>query len=293
MSRVLVLGAGGMLGHKLCSVLAPRAEVFATFHRATPDVPEVFKGVTAVESVDVTDTRQIADLFSRIHPDVIVNAVGIVKQLAAAKEAIPSIVVNSLLPHQLADAAVAHGAKLIHISTDCVFSGARGGYRESDTPDPVDLYGRSKLLGEVGSPALTLRTSIIGRELGTRVGLVEWFLSHAGGQVRGFARAIYTGVTTATLADVIGSIVERGVPIDGLWHVSTDRISKYDLLLMLDREFGTMTRIDRDDLFVCDRSLESDRFWQATGLARPTWPAMIRAMREDPTPYDAFHRAHR
>lgn len=291
MTKVLIFGGTGMLGHKLCQILGDRFDVHATFRWAPPDVPDVYQRVRPVLRVAVEDEARVRAVLEEIRPDVVINAVGIVKQLMAASDPIACITVNALFPHQLARVSAAAGAKMIHISTDCVFSGARGSYRETDDPDPVDLYGRSKLLGEVNAPALTLRTSIIGREIGTRVGLVEWFLSQAGGTVRGFAHAIYTGLTTQALAEVIGDLIDRGVPLDGLWHVSTEPISKYDLLRMLDAAFGTRTRIEPDEAFHCDRSLDSSRFWSATGLAQPSWTDMIRGLREDRTPYDEMHRA--
>jgi dTDP-4-dehydrorhamnose reductase len=291
MTRVLILGGTGMLGHKLCQTLGSQFDVFATFRSAAPSLPAVFARVTPLENVDVTRAAQVRSIISDTHPDVVVNAVGIIKQVAEAKDPIPSIAVNSLLPHQLAALAAANGAKLIHVSTDCVFSGSRGAYRENDVPDPVDLYGRSKLLGEVDSPCLTLRTSIIGRELRTRVGLLEWFLAQAGRSVRGFNGAIYSGLTTAALADVFSNLIHRDVPLSGLWHVSSEPITKYQLLVMINEAFDANIRIEQDEEFQCDRSLESARFWQEVNLPRPTWTEMIRALAKDTTPYDDLQRA--
>ena len=157
-----------------------------------------------------------------------------------------------------------------------MFSGQKGNYIEKDNPDPVDLYGRSKLLGEVhGEHCLTLRTSIIGRELQTKYGLIEWFLSQKSKAVKGFSRAIYTGFTTQVLAEIIANVIEQHPDLSGLWHVSSDPISKYDLLHLVNQAFQLDITIERDEAFVCDRSLDSSRFRQATGYQPPTWSEMI------------------
>lgn len=284
--RILVLGAAGMLGHKLCQVSGRHFEVYGTFRSAVPDVPGVYENTQAILDVDVTQDESLERAVTVARPDVVVNAVGLVKQLALAKDPIASIRLNSLLPHVLARLGRDRGFKVVHVSTDCVFSGRKGGYTERDIPDPVDLYGRSKLLGELeGAGVLTLRTSIIGRELRTQNGLVEWFLSQRGGTVNGFAHAIYTGLTTEALALVIVNVLRSENSLHGLWHVSSAAISKYDLLRKLNVAFATGTEIVRDESLVCDRSLESARFWAATGLSTPLWDDMIASMANDSTPY--------
>lgn len=281
-----MLGAAGMLGHKLCQVLGTSFEVYGTFRDAVPDAPRIYENTIPIPDVDVSQGDSLGRAVATARPDVVVNAVGIVKQLALAKDAISSIQVNSLLPHVLVRMGTDQGFRVVHVSTDCVFSGRKGGYTEDDTPDPVDLYGRSKLLGEVdGASALTLRTSIIGRELRTQNGLVEWFLSQRGGTVNGFARAIFTGLTTEALALTIVNVLRSEHSLRGLWHVSSPAISKYDLLRKLNVAFATGTEIVRDESVVCDRSLESARFWAAIGLATPLWDDMIASMANDSTLY--------
>lgn len=275
-----------MLGHKLCQVIGPQFEVYGTFRSSVPDVPGVYDKTKAILDVDVTDDESLERAMSVARADVVVNAVGIVKQLALARDPLASIRLNSLLPHVLARLGQDRGFTVMHVSTDCVFSGLKGGYTEANIPDPVDLYGRSKLLGELDGPGvLTLRTSIIGRELHTQNGLVEWFLSQRGGTVNGFARAIYTGLTTEALALLITDLLRLARPLNGLWHVSSAAISKYELLEKLNAAFATGTQIRRDESVVSDRSLQSDRFWAATGLRRPLWDEMISSMANDPTPY--------
>jgi dTDP-4-dehydrorhamnose reductase len=287
--RVMVLGATGMLGHKLVQTLAPRFEVVGAVRgdgRGWASHPAFARAVLR-PGVDAQDPASLRRAIVETAPDVVINAVGIVKQLPQAKDPLPSLEINALLPHRLAQICRASGARLVHMSTDCVFSGRRGNYREDDVPDAEDLYGRSKLLGEVvGEGCLTLRTSMIGRELGRRSGLLEWFIAQRGGTAKGFARAIFSGLTTAALAGLIGDLIERHRDLAGLWHVAADPIDKYTLLGMVDRAFGLGVRLERDEAFHCDRSLDGSRFREATGFRAEPWARMIERLAEDPTPYD-------
>lgn len=289
MTRVLVLGGSGMLGHKLAQTLAPRFETWATVRSesVSPAVAEVFDESHTVTGVDVDRPDTVAAAVTQVQPDTVINAIGIVKQLRTAKAAIPTIRINALLPHELAELCATEGARFIQISTDCVFSGSRGGYSETDAPDPPDLYGRSKLLGEVvdAPNALTIRTSIVGRELTGTVGLFEWFLSQGSGPLRGFSRAIFSGLTTQALAALIGDLIADRPELTGLWHVSAAPIDKCTLLGRLRDALGLDVEIVPDDSLVIDRSLDSSRFRAETGWVPPTWEAMLAGLAEDPTPY--------
>lgn len=283
-----------MLGHKVWQTFRDRFDTFATvrdlrqsFLRLTAgDDSRVITGVSAINSLDIDRAFTIAQ------PDVVVNCIGIVKQDKSAKDPIASIGVNSLLPHQVAQRCRESGTRLIHLSTDCVFSGRKGNYSERDAPDSQDLYGRSKLLGEVDDEgSLTIRTSMIGRELTGSHGLLEWFLSQQGQRVRGFKRAIFSGFTTPVLADLIARIINDQPHLSGIWHVSSDAISKFDLLTLVKKTYGLAIEIEPDEDFVCDRSLDSSRFRAATGIRPPAWPEMIENMRVDPTPYEEIRTA--
>lgn len=230
--------------------------------------------------VDIGDLDGIAKLLSDVRPQVIVNCVGLVKQLSNAKDPLEAIPINSLLPHRLARLAELAGSRLIHVSTDCVFAGTRGGYRESDPADADDLYGRSKLLGEVDYPnAITLRTSIIGHELSGAHSLVGWFLAQEG-SVKGFSRAIFSGLPTVELARVMRDYVLPRPELRGLYHVASAPIDKLNLLSMVAVEYGKDIEIVPDDSLVIDRSLLADRFNQAVGYAPPVWAELVRRMRE-------------
>lgn len=240
--------------------------------------------------VDADDLDSIAKVIAEVQPQVVINCIGIVKQRDEAKAAIPSILINALFPHQLADLCEAIGIRLIHISTDCVFSGARGNYTESDLLDPVDLYGRSKLLGELDRPGcLTVRTSIIGWELKHFTGLLEWFAAQRGKTIQGYRGAIYTGVSTVVLAQLIGNLIEKQPDLSGLYHVASAPITKYDLLVRLRDALGWQDiTIEPDDQFQCDRSQIGDRFAAATGWQAPDWDTIIAGLAAEWPTYAAW-----
>jgi dTDP-4-dehydrorhamnose reductase len=234
---------------------------------------------TIVGGIDATDTDAVIRIFAQEKPDVVINCVGVIKQLAASKDALTSIAINSLFPHRLAQICAAVSARLIQISTDCVFSGDKGGYRESDFPDARDLYGRSKLLGETDYPhAITLRTSIIGHESGRNVSLIDWFLSQPGPRVSGYRRAIYTGLPTVELARVMRDLVIPNPALNGLWHVSSQPINKFELLKLVGEIYGKRIEIIPDDSVTIDRSLDGSRFNAATGYSAPSWRELVSQM---------------
>jgi dTDP-4-dehydrorhamnose reductase len=227
----------------------------------------------------MTNLDNLVQLFEQARPEVVINCVGLVKQLSAAADPVAALMVNAIMPHRLARLCGLTRARLIHISTDCVFSGQRGMYTEEDRPDAYDLYGRSKLLGEVSEGnVLTLRTSIIGPELDSNHGLFSWFLAQRG-VVSGFRRAIFSGLPTVVLAQVIHEYVLAHEDLRGLYHVSAAPISKYELLELISRTYSLATRIEPKDEPVIDRSLDSHRFRQATGYDPLPWPQLIEAMK--------------
>lgn len=276
--RILVLGGDGMLGHRLLAVLAREHSVRATLRHAlsTYAGQGLFGPDSAIGGVDVQDFAAVERAVAAFRPDAVINAVGVVKQRDSALDPMASITVNALLPHRLADLCARIGARLILVGTDCVFSGRRGFYSETDDPDPVDLYGRSKLLGEIADAAhvLTLRTSIIGTELGRRQGLLEWFLGQSGA-VRGFTRAVFSGLTAIELARVIERLLTDHRDLAGLYHVAAAPIDKAALLMLLRDAFGLRTEIIPDPSVLIDRSLDPTRFREATGYQAPTWTQMV------------------
>lgn len=241
--------------------------------------PELHQQVIC--GVDVENADSLTRLFTLARPDVVINCIGLIKQLAEAGNPLAAIPINALLPHRLACLCDMAGARLIHISTDCVFSGARGMYSEQDVSDAQDLYGRSKYLGEVDYPhAVTLRTSIIGHELGSVPhGLVGWFLAQQGA-VNGFTRAIFSGLPTMELARVMRDFVIPNTQLRGLYHVSAEPINKFELLKLVAQVYGKTITITPDDKLVIDRSLDSSRFRETTGYRPPAWPELVHRMHE-------------
>jgi len=291
--RILIFGAGGMLGHKLVQVLSSTNDVHGTFRDGVvehPSLDSIPKDnfVIGVAAEDEVSVRRAIETTS---PDVVINAIGIIKQLPDSKNVITTLTINSIFPHRLAQLADEFGFRLITISTDCVFAGDRGNYSEDDIPDAVDLYGKSKNLGEVTSGnCLTLRTSIIGHELGSAHSLVDWFLSNSGGKVKGYANAIYSGFPTVVFASIINNLIHAHPALSGLYHVSSDAISKYDLLALINEAYGAGITIERDDDFRIDRSLDSTRFRNETGFEPQDWKSMIDAMAADAKIYGKWNQ---
>jgi dTDP-4-dehydrorhamnose reductase len=276
--RALVLGATGMLGHEVVQRFARTYEV----HGTVRDVSAAQRyGLSAtLHELDALEPSGLGDLLRRVAPRVVVNCVGIVKQLNEGSRPVPTITVNALFPHLIGEAAAAAGARLIHVSTDCVFSGdlpLDQRYTEDHVPDARDLYGRTKLLGEVEAPALTVRTSIIGWELTRSTGLLEWFAAQRGTRASGFTHAIFSGLTTRALADVLLDVSLRYPELAGLYHVSSDPISKHDLLRMIDERLGLGVDLEPVHHPIVNRALDSSRFCAHTGIPIPAWDEMLDA----------------
>ena len=241
----------------------------------------LFSTKNAYTGIDIRSPFKLAGVLTDFHPDVVVNAIGIVKQLPEANESIPSIEINALFPHRLALLCKNINARMIHLSTDCIFSGNEGNYKESDTSDPDDLYGRTKLLGEVNEKhCLTLRTSMIGLELSRKKNLLEWFLAQKE-TVQGYKRAIFSGFTTLELSRIIEDMILNFPDACGIYHVSSDPISKFDLLSLIKKGLKLPLEINPDESFTCDRSLDSNKFRQEFNYHPPSWEEMIDELCKD------------
>lgn len=282
--RLLVLGAGGMLGNAIFRFFAADAR-FVTYGTLRDNRKRgrfsAAQQANLLTDIDIEHERDLVALFAATRPDVVINCIGIIKQIEAAQDPVLSLAINAMLPHRLAGYCQMLGARLIHFSTDCVFSGARGNYTEADIADASDLYGRTKLLGEVATPGtLTLRTSIIGRELSSAHSLIDWFLRQEGA-VKGYRKAVFSGLPTIEVARVIRDFVLPTRDLSGLYHLAATPISKHDLLQLVGDIYGKPIRIDADDALVIDRSLNAERLQNATGYRPPTWPDLIAAMHRD------------
>jgi dTDP-4-dehydrorhamnose reductase len=289
--KVLVTGGTGMLGHKLVQRLSHKFEVYSTIRGPFEEVARfgIFDPYKVIENVDLGDQVQIRTAVESVMPDVVVNAAGIIKQLPTSNDVVATLSINSILPHQLASLGHEYEFRLITISTDCVFSGIKGSYSEEDVPDALDLYGTSKRLGELTyKNSLTIRTSIIGRELQSGHSLVEWLLSNRGENVKGFRRAIYSGFPTIVFADIISNLLSQFPTLSGTYHVSSDPIDKFTMLKLINNAYCAQAEIDPDDTFVIDRSLNSSKFRTETGFEPLSWKEMVDQMAADPTPYGKF-----
>lgn len=279
--KILVLGASGMLGNAVFRVLSERVDwqVYGSL-RASGSKRFFADAIVnnLIAGIDVEQQDSLLAAFSGVRPEVVINCVGLVKQLAEADDPLSAVPINTLLPHRLARLCSLAGARLIQLSTDCVFSGGKGGYTETDFADAKDLYGRSKYLGEVSYPhTITLRTSIIGHELQSAHGLVNWFLAQTG-ECNGYTRAIFSGLPTVVLAQIIREVVIPHSELHGVYHVAAKPISKFDLLRMIAKVYGKSIHIAPDDRLVIDRSLNAERFRALTGYVAPEWDEMIKIM---------------
>ena len=288
--RILILGGDGMLGHQLLRHFKGRHDVRVTLRlgREAYESYRLFELGTTFYGIDAKQTDSLLQVIADFRPEAVVNAVGIVKQRSEAKEVIPSLEINSLLPHRLALVCRTVGARLVHLSTDCVFSGRKGNYCEADPSDADDLYGRTKLLGEVSEAhCITLRTSMIGPELSRKTGLLEWFLAQRGRTVKGFTKAIFSGFTTSELARIVERTLTDVPKAHGVYHVAAPPISKYDLLALIRDRLRLPVTIEQDSTFKCDRSLDASCFHRDTGYSPPTWEAMIDDMAHHMTERDS------
>ena len=282
--RILILGAYGMLGHKLWRILGRKHETYATCRasRRGLDLAFCLDSARLIPNVTAEYFDSVIESIDSVCPDVVINCIGIVKQRPQAKETIPSILVNALFPHRLASLCKRTNTRLIHFSTDCVFSGKKGMYVETDIPDAEDLYGRTKHLGEINEKGcVTIRSSIIGRELTGRMGFLEWVLSNKGGAVSGFTNAIYSGFTTTEMARIVNLVIKDYPELSGVWHVASKPISKFDLLNKINSKLNAGIIIRPDGNFCCDRSLNAEAFNKKTGYIPPSWDVMIEGLSEE------------
>ena len=277
--KVIILGAGGMFGNTLIKTISQDSNytVYGTLRNETkffdknPSI-KIFKNISCEK---ISDLREI---FIQIKPDIIINCIGVVKQLKEANDPELSIFTNSLFPHQLYKLSNEISARLIHISTDCVFSGKQGLYSENDKPDPSDSYGLSKLLGEINTEnALTIRTSMIGHSINSNHGLIDWFLEQ-NLKIKGYRKAIFSGLTTLELSNVILKYVLTDNSLNGIIHISNVPISKFDLLNLVSRVYKKSIIISPDDNLILDRSLNSRKFLEHSGYNPPSWKKMIEEM---------------
>lgn len=278
--NVLVLGASGMIGRAMVKELTRREDWQVIAAVRAVQLCGSFQPKRVVTGIDLNNSDHLVRLFGEAKPNVVVNCAGVTKHLPQGNDPVSALSMNALLPHRLAAHCSLLGARLIHVSTDCVFAGKAGNYTESDPADALDIYGRTKALGEVaGDGAVTLRTSTIGHECGTKFGLLEWFLAQV--QCKGFKHAIFSGLPTVEFARVVRDFVIPDITLRGLYHVGAQAIDKFQLLHMLNRIYAKNVQIEPDEVFRIDRSLNSEKFSAATGYIAASWQHLLEAMYHD------------
>jgi len=281
--KILILGVTGMLGHTLYKEIFQKQDKFKVYGttRNASGLDKYFsesERISIQSGVDADNFDTLIKAIASVQPDIIINCIGIIKQLPIANDPLTAITINAQLPHRISLVAKSANARLIHISTDCIFNGLKGNYSEEDPSNAEDLYGRSKFLGEVTYPhCITLRTSIIGHELKTEFSLIDWFMSQKD-EINGYTKAIYSGFPTYEMVNIITNYVISNKELSGLYHVSSDPISKYDLLKIMKDVYKKDIKINSYDDFILDRSLNSNKFQSMTGYKAPSWKSMLSDM---------------
>lgn len=275
--KILILGGDGMLGHQLFNYFKGKFEVKVTLRKKIHQYSQykIYTNENSFDEVDVRDFEKLSRVIGYFKPNLLINAVGLVKQRKDSKEIIPSLEINALLPHKLAIECAKYNTRVIHISTDCVFSGKTGMYNEDSFADADDIYGRTKYLGELSlDNCLTLRTSIIGRELSRHTSLLDWFLAQSG-TIKGYKNAVFSGFTTIELSRIIEMMILKYPEASGIYNVSSEPINKYDLLKMISEVLNHNIEIVADEAFFCNRSLSSELFRKSFNYTPPSWLSMI------------------
>ena len=280
--KILILGSSGMIGSTMHRILTGNSnwDVVGSVRASTKTENHDRDGRRWVCGVDLANQDHLSRLFRETRPDIVINCAGLTKHLQGGNDPVPALIMNALLPHRLAELCSISGARLLHVSTDCVFSGKNGNYSEDDLSDAIDVYGKTKHLGEVGGVGIiTLRTSTIGHELGTQFGLLEWFLTQE--RCKGYRNAIFSGLTSVEFARVVRDFVIPNPTLEGLYHVGAEAINKDALLRLIAKLYNKDIEIETDHQVLIDRSLDSQRFANATGYCAPSWSEMIMTMYQD------------
>lgn len=277
--KILILGGNGMIGHKMYQVLSKEyPDTWVLFKKKTDQVAfyEIFNKDKIIDNFDLVHFDKLNIILDKLIPDVIINAAGITIRRGINDDRYRSIMINSALPHFLDNWTKINNKRLIHFSTDCVFTGKNGFYSESSVTDAEDTYGKTKALGEVFSTnSLTLRGSMIGRELENKTELLEWFLSQKETTVKGFTNVIYSGITTFRMAKFVKQIINDFPSMHGIYNVSSDSITKYELINLFNASFNKGNSIYPDDTYVSNKDLVSTNFYNETGFIKPNWNELV------------------
>lgn len=292
--RVLILGVSGLIGHKLLQELSSSFEVFGTLHKFKNQYGynPLFTEPNIVENIDVSEFEVLKGVMYAINPDVILNCVGITKRKEEINYPVEVLTINSIFPHQLANWASINKKRIIHFSTDCVFNGKIGNYKENSLTTSEDIYGRTKALGEINyNHTLTIRSSFIGQELFGKTELLEWFLAQKGKQIKGFTKTFYSGVSTIFMAQIVKKVIRNFPNLSGLYQLASEKpISKYDLLCLANEAFNANVEIIPDDGHLHNPTLDGSRLKQEINLVVPSWKDMFSELALNKSFYESFNQ---
>ena len=280
--KILILGGDGMIGHKMTQVLSSQNHEIVISVREKRDL--TLKSVSSKPKVFFNDFLKdnILDFLVKVNPDVIINAIGVTIRRGSTKNISETIYLNSLFPHQLSNWALAFKKRLIHFSTDCVFSGSEGSYLEDTTPNALDYYGKTKGLGEINSKSsLTIRSSMIGPELFNKTELFEWIINNKEKEINGFSRVMYSGVTTVYMARLLADLIDNHKNLNGIYNVASKPISKFELLHLINDNFDLGLIINDDKTVISNKTLNASKIEKEIGLQPPSWDELIFELKKD------------
>ena len=275
--KIIILGADGMIGHKIFQSLSSRDfRLIITSKKSKNKLPYIFNNSDFIP-IDILD-NSIEPVLDKFSPNYIINCIGITTRRIKNQKLNDIRYINSKFPHILSNWAEENNSRLIHFSTDCVFSGNKGNYNELSITDADDLYGKSKAKGEIlnNTSTLTIRSSMIGREIYNFTELLEWVISNNNSDIHGYTKAIYSGVTTLWMGELINELIQKNYNLSGLYNISSTPISKYDLICKIKDNFNLKIKIQKNSEYYSNKSLISDKFFKKTKIPRPSWDSMLK-----------------
>lgn len=292
--RILILGGNGMIGHKMYQFISKNYQdtwVSLRHNLSSYSYSEIYNSEKVIDKIDLSNFKLLLNQLNLINPDVIINACGITIRRGIDALKSNSIILNSALPHFLNEWVVSNKKRLIHFSTDCVFSGKKGDYLDNDIKDAIDLYGLTKSMGEVidSKFTITLRGSMIGRELENKTELLEWFLNQKNKVINGFTNVIYSGITTVRMAEIVLKIINEYPNLSGIYNISSEPISKFDLLKTWNDNFSINATIEIDKNYSSNKNLISDKLFKTIELEQPIWDDLINQLKIDDELYNNLY----
>ena len=284
--RILIIGGNGMIGHKMYQILSKfKEDTWVTLRNdlSTYNFSSIYNYERVIDNIDLTDFNCLSRILNELRPDIILNACGITIRRGVEKIKSNTILLNSALPHFLNEWVSVNNKRLIHFSTDCVFSGKKGDYLDTDIKDAYDLYGSTKSLGEIidSDFAITLRGSMIGRELENKTELFEWFLKQTNKNIKGFSEVIYSGITTVKMAEIILTLIDCHPNLAGIYNISSMPITKFDFLKLCNEHFDVNAIIEKDNGYSSNKNLISENFFNQIGMKQPNWEDLIKQLKDD------------